>query len=107
MRREKPNPARLRLAYPYMVKVRVPPAAATRVELIVAAAAEQTPERLEMWSQDQARDSWIVFGFRQPAQAERLRAWILAQGWGDLLRGQATGGRKAAPAPDRGEEAAV
>ena len=88
-RRDKPpSPARLRLAYPYMVKVRPPlDGASERLDPIIAAAAGESGERLEMWSQDLHGDNWIVFGFRHPDAAERLRGWILEQGWGELLQG--------------------
>jgi len=87
-RRDKPpSPARLRLAYPYMVKVRPPLGGASeRLDSIIAAAAGESGERLEMWSQDLHGDNWVVFGFRQPDAAEQLRCFILQQGWGDLLQ---------------------
>ena len=77
---EKP-PGRAR--FPHRVTLRFQPdGVGFRLGSITAAARRIAGAQ---WSEWPGRDHRVVIGFVEPGHADTFRAWILQQGWADLL----------------------
>ena len=72
--------AQLRAAFSHRVKVR-PPGQGKLPAILGAAAQAAGIGQWNCW----AEGGRTVFGFKSPEHAEVLRAWLLEQGWADLL----------------------
>jgi hypothetical protein len=75
-----------RLGFPYAAKLHLPAdGLGSRLAPLQRAAAQLGKTPHAEWLEQVGSDYFIVFGFRTAGEMEALRAWLLDQGWGDLL----------------------